>query len=349
MTRISFLNLLEIINIIFLGMIMVITISNRSQFDSRRARLYMFLYFFTFFLEAIDYLLPKGILNFYEFSFCDVFTFLFFIEVFKLPKVHSYGIVGFSIGVNLLYSKEYDVVLTAADLLFNFGYLLFFLWILWNKVARASKRFIVLNRNFILFLTVYLVGTFIFYSLVIAETLLLGFKDGDFYYFDIAYSSAQLLVFLWSFQFLIFQKPLLFFRLPRFIAPAAEFRNTVEKVVKTCPKEYREFQRIVHQIKREHLFKNSKLSIRDLATTVGVHSKYLSKLINQFTEGNFNDFVNRFRVDYFKEGVDATTYKNFSILGMAQDAGFNSKSTFYKAFKKFENCSPSEYIKSKAA
>ncbi|WP_348738777.1 helix-turn-helix domain-containing protein [Tenacibaculum sp. 190524A02b] len=110
--------------------------------------------------------------------------------------------------------------------------------------------------------------------------------------------------------------------------------------------EKEDFEKLMDLIIEKRMYSNSRLTLKVLSEQTNMHSKYISKLINSFTETNFNDFINKFRVNEFKEKAKDASYENYSILGIANESGFSSKSTFYKAFKKFENKSPSEYINS---
>jgi AraC-like DNA-binding protein len=71
----------------------------------------------------------------------------------------------------------------------------------------------------------------------------------------------------------------------------------------------------------------------------------LSKVINSTYGQNFNDYINRFRVDEAVKLMNDPAYKNFNILVVAYDAGFNSKSTFNRAFKKVTGVTPKDYLK----
>jgi len=61
---------------------------------------------------------------------------------------------------------------------------------------------------------------------------------------------------------------------------------------------------------------------------------------------NFQDFVNGYRVEAFLERMGDANYSNFSLLGMANEVGFSSKSNFYATFKKHKGVTPTEYRKS---
>jgi AraC-like DNA-binding protein len=88
-----------------------------------------------------------------------------------------------------------------------------------------------------------------------------------------------------------------------------------------------------------------KLKLSDLAEKLEISVNHLSQVINQYEEKNFFDFVNSFRIDEFKKRADDPAFANYSILAIALDAGFNSKSSFNQVFKKNTGQTPSEYVK----
>lgn len=90
-----------------------------------------------------------------------------------------------------------------------------------------------------------------------------------------------------------------------------------------------------------------KLTLGQLAEHLGTSTNNLSQVINQYEEKNFYDFVNTYRVAEFIRRADNPKNKNLNILGIAFDAGFNSKSSFNQVFKKITGETPSEFLKSK--
>jgi len=78
---------------------------------------------------------------------------------------------------------------------------------------------------------------------------------------------------------------------------------------------------------------NPDLNLPQLATELGISIHYLSQVINEHFRLNFFDFVNRYRIEAFKERIADPRYRNFSLLGIAFECGFNSKSTFNRIFK----------------
>jgi len=87
------------------------------------------------------------------------------------------------------------------------------------------------------------------------------------------------------------------------------------------------------------------LSLKELAELNSISQNTLSALINQQTNGSFNDFVNAYRVDSVKRKMRSSTYSNYSLLGIALESGFQSKTSFYRTFKKHTGTTPSEFKK----
>ena len=68
-----------------------------------------------------------------------------------------------------------------------------------------------------------------------------------------------------------------------------------------------------------------------------------SYIINTCFNENFYGFVNRYRIEECKRMLESNEYNNLSILGIAFEAGFNSKTAFNTTFKKLTGLSPKEY------
>lgn len=90
-------------------------------------------------------------------------------------------------------------------------------------------------------------------------------------------------------------------------------------------------------------FRNSRLTVSDLAKEIDVPAKRLSQMINEAFGMNFNDLINSFRVNDVLTRIDRGDLKSRTVLGLAEEAGFNSKSTFNRVFKKMVHVSPKEY------
>ena len=89
---------------------------------------------------------------------------------------------------------------------------------------------------------------------------------------------------------------------------------------------------------------NPDLKIWDLSVELNTNRTYLSKLFNEKLNMNFSDFVNKFRVEKAKNVINNSNLCNEEI---AYESGFNSLTSFYRAFKKIEKITPAEYRKMK--
>lgn len=94
----------------------------------------------------------------------------------------------------------------------------------------------------------------------------------------------------------------------------------------------------------EKIYTEPELSLAVLAEKLDTLPNYLSQVINEKEGRNFYDYVNTLRVEEFKRLVQIPENKKFTILSLALDCGFNSKSSFNKNFKKVTGQSPSEYL-----
>ena len=103
-------------------------------------------------------------------------------------------------------------------------------------------------------------------------------------------------------------------------------------------------QQLLRLMQTEKPYLEPKLSLAQLAERLGVLPNHLSQIINQYEAKNFYDFVNSYRVEEFIALAKKDTDKNFNLLGLAFEAGFNSKSSFNQVFKKFKGQTPSEFL-----
>lgn len=93
---------------------------------------------------------------------------------------------------------------------------------------------------------------------------------------------------------------------------------------------------------------NRKLLKTELADMLGVSNPEIARLLNESIGMNFFEFVNYYRIKEFVELSKTDKAKNLTFFGIAQDAGFNSKTTFNKSFKELMGTSPKEYFTKEA-
>lgn len=94
---------------------------------------------------------------------------------------------------------------------------------------------------------------------------------------------------------------------------------------------------------QEKVYLEPELSLAQLSEKLGVPAYQTSELINRKYKEPFFDFINRKRIEEVKNRLSDPAYAHYSILGIAMDCGFNSKSSFNSAFRKFTGSTPSEF------
>lgn len=97
-------------------------------------------------------------------------------------------------------------------------------------------------------------------------------------------------------------------------------------------------------MEEEKPYLDKDLDLESLAARLHITGKKLSTLLNQHVQIGFSDYVNAYRVRQFVEHVEAGALTRLSVAGLADQCGFSSKTTFYRAFKKVKGCTPSEFL-----
>lgn len=99
-------------------------------------------------------------------------------------------------------------------------------------------------------------------------------------------------------------------------------------------------------MKEEKWFQNPSLSLRSLAENLNISSNKLSWLLNERIGQNFNEYINSLRLENFKENALNSANSHLTLLALAYESGFNSKSVFNTFFKKIEGMTPKAWLRS---
>ncbi|WP_445721696.1 helix-turn-helix domain-containing protein [Flavobacterium sp.] len=105
------------------------------------------------------------------------------------------------------------------------------------------------------------------------------------------------------------------------------------------------FQKIDNHIYDNLSYLNPNYSLEKLSSELKMSISLLSQIINSENENNFSDYINRLRIEKAKELLASPEFNHYTIISIGLECGFNSKSTFYLAFKKFTNTTPTEFRK----
>ncbi len=93
----------------------------------------------------------------------------------------------------------------------------------------------------------------------------------------------------------------------------------------------------------EKLYVQQNLSLSDVAQSLAINQSYLSQIINGEMGLTFTDYINSLRVAEAQRLLSDTTQNIYTLEAIAYKVGFNSRSTFYRAFQKFVKMTPSQF------
>jgi AraC-like DNA-binding protein len=118
-----------------------------------------------------------------------------------------------------------------------------------------------------------------------------------------------------------------------------------EKSTLTPERAEQYLRRLQNAMEREKLYTDGTLTLQKLATKLSIPVQHLSQVVNEHLQQNILDFINAHRVEEAKRRLVDPDRKHLSIIAIAEDVGFNSKSSFNAVFKKHTNLTPSEFRK----
>ncbi|MES2277555.1 MAG: ABC transporter permease [Bacteroidota bacterium] len=104
-------------------------------------------------------------------------------------------------------------------------------------------------------------------------------------------------------------------------------------------------RRLKEAVAANRLYEDAELTLATLAVKLAMHPHDLSRIINMGVQKNFSDFINEFRVREIARKIQDPAYDKFTLLGIAYQSGFNSKTTFNRVFKEMTGKTPAEYKK----
>ncbi len=102
---------------------------------------------------------------------------------------------------------------------------------------------------------------------------------------------------------------------------------------------------LISSMEKDKLYLNGKLSIHNVSEKLNIPRQYISEVLNEHMDTSFQDFINQYRVEEFIIRLKNDQNDHFTLLGIATDVGFNSKSSFNVIFKKFKGLTPTEFKK----
>lgn len=103
--------------------------------------------------------------------------------------------------------------------------------------------------------------------------------------------------------------------------------------------------KVLYFFEREQIYLHPEIRISALAKKAHTTPHVISRIINNRLNKSFSELVSYYRVEEVKKRLADPAYKHYSIMGIAMDVGFTSKSAFNETFKKQNGMTPSQYLK----
>jgi AraC-like DNA-binding protein len=100
-------------------------------------------------------------------------------------------------------------------------------------------------------------------------------------------------------------------------------------------------------MEEDRLYLNPALNLDVLSAHTGLPSKTISAVLNQHMHKSFNEWINAYRIEAFKQKICQTGMQRLTISAIASECGFNSQATFQRIFKQVEGITPSQYLKNR--
>ena len=159
------------------------------------------------------------------------------------------------------------------------------------------------------------------------------------------FSAATLWIFALGYYGLK-QTPVFINTLKGMEATTSDQRKTRYEKNKLKPSDGERYQQqLLEYMEVEKPFLKNKITLQEIASALDIPNHHLSQVLNDKIKQNFFDFINGYRIEALKEKLKDPKSKHLTILGIANECGFNSKASFNRIFKKNTGLTPSEYLK----
>lgn len=105
-------------------------------------------------------------------------------------------------------------------------------------------------------------------------------------------------------------------------------------------------EKVRQYVKSEKPYLNAELKLSDLSHELNIPSHHISQALNQILNQGFSDFINKYRVREVRYMLENDALQKYTLMAIARQCGFNSKTSFYRIFKKFTGKTPVDYLSS---
>lgn len=246
--------------------------------------------------------------------------------LFFIPNIIYFTIEG--IEINLV--KE-NLLVEIFEIASELAFLLYLLAIIYSIITNKKKHWIIY----------FAIPIAILFALSSVNDILKAFGMAELPLFnDQNFNTYLLLVIAFLFYFIAFKllgknKDIL----PRTETSKYKNSNLNSKLIEQYKAD------LVRSMEIDKLYLNNKLSIVDVSDKLNIPRQYISEVLNEHMDTSFQDFINEYRVEEFINRLKNDQNNHFTLLGIATDVGFNSKSSFNAIFKKYKGLTPTQYKK----
>ena len=129
-----------------------------------------------------------------------------------------------------------------------------------------------------------------------------------------------------------------------FILPYLPLISNIKNVV--FENDLKIFHKIIHSFSVEKIYLDPSLNLRKVSSNLELTENMVRGLIKINTDENFNDFVNRYRIEHSIVLMQSSFLKSNSIVSLGKESGFRSHHTFFRAFKKLKKTTPNKFHQS---
>jgi len=257
--------------------------------------------------------------------------------------------------------QETELILRIQVFLYIFFYiLLFFYQLLSFRLLQKNKQLYYENfsntdiRRYKYLKTLNIIFTVLFLISLAKNIFVFNFEGPEADYATNIVRLSLLVLFCWII-YTGLRSPELFKRTETNLPPVKDLlkqldqKKIFEVAGKTTESGDKDNSGIVERVRNcmaeEEPYLDASLSLHDLARYAKVPSRDLSLAINHHLDKHFFDFVNEYRIEKAKQMLTDPDKKEFTVLEILYDVGFNSKSSFNTAFKKHTGYTPTEFRK----
>lgn len=325
---------------------MIIVLINSTLLDLYSIKVLPFTYGPLMFLYAKMMTQEKPSFQYHYLWHFAPFVLFFIVSLIFLNKPVMEGTKGFLlidkfISLRIIYGFSFFISITSYSIA---------TFIIINKHQRYLKT--IISYSSAKYTLQWLIGLAIIFYLSYVLVFIFGLMDILLHFmpfdpYELSFLGLTLFAFLYAFYG--FKQPSIFEEL------VGGFEKSPKKVSKLDKKYLRSGLKkkdiekykkmILNYMEEEKPYLDRELSIAQMAIALNISRHFITEVINNHLGKNFYFMINEYRIDEFKRRLNDPKYKNLTILALAYDSGFNSKSAFNTIFKQMTGMTPSYYMK----